>query len=466
MKLSVKNFGPIKEAMNIEVSPMTIFVGPSNTGKSYLATLIYALFDSFDTEDFFVERFYKHMEKRVDIDTASIDDNADSWLTKLSEGKIENAKFSDLPEDFQKWINEEIAGAASSIFHQKISRCMGISQKESPLISNNFNLELEDKQTKLTLGACDATPNMEIKEWDFFERNLAEMRRYIMTLPKTMKFPKKIKAEMFISQLSENMFYPYGEKEAFYLPAARTGIMQSHLAIAGALVKRAPSAGREPVSVATLSGIVSDFLEYIILMDTDKTPDSDVGKIADELEEKILRGSIRSKSSEESQYPQFSYKQNDIEVPLLRSSSMVAELAPIVLFLRHRVRKGDLLIIEEPEAHLHPADQLEISDTLVQLVNAGVRVLITTHSDNILERISNSIHAADLPGSEGTKLDKEKCSVYLFDKPAEPTVGNTTVNKIPFDPETGLLTQDHLDVSSALYNETVNLMEQRDNARS
>ena len=43
MKLTVENFGPIREARNIVVNPMTIFVGPSNTGKSYLATLIYAI---------------------------------------------------------------------------------------------------------------------------------------------------------------------------------------------------------------------------------------------------------------------------------------------------------------------------------------------------------------------------------------------------------------------------------------
>ena len=52
MKLSVRNFGPIREATNIDISPMTIFVGPSNTGKSYLAMLIYSIFDVFADEDY------------------------------------------------------------------------------------------------------------------------------------------------------------------------------------------------------------------------------------------------------------------------------------------------------------------------------------------------------------------------------------------------------------------------------
>ena len=42
LELSVTNFGPIAEG-KIELRPMTVFVGPSNTGKSYLAILIYAL---------------------------------------------------------------------------------------------------------------------------------------------------------------------------------------------------------------------------------------------------------------------------------------------------------------------------------------------------------------------------------------------------------------------------------------
>lgn len=42
LNLEVSDFGPIAEA-KIELRPLTVFVGPSNTGKSYLAILIYAL---------------------------------------------------------------------------------------------------------------------------------------------------------------------------------------------------------------------------------------------------------------------------------------------------------------------------------------------------------------------------------------------------------------------------------------
>ena len=46
LTLSVKDFGPIAEA-DVDLRPMTVFVGPSNTGKSYLAILVYVLHQFF-----------------------------------------------------------------------------------------------------------------------------------------------------------------------------------------------------------------------------------------------------------------------------------------------------------------------------------------------------------------------------------------------------------------------------------
>ena len=49
VEISVRNFGPIAEA-DLDLRPLTVFVGPSNTGKTYLSVLIYALHRVF--EDF------------------------------------------------------------------------------------------------------------------------------------------------------------------------------------------------------------------------------------------------------------------------------------------------------------------------------------------------------------------------------------------------------------------------------
>ena len=88
---------------------------------------------------------------------------------------------------------------------------------------------------------------------------------------------------------------------------------------------------------------------------------------------------------------------------------------------------------------------------------------MTTHSDYILEQIGNYACAAAVGEAiDGQALEEEKISVYLFDQSEGGDVGETVVKPVPLDKETGFVTQDHLDVSSALYNETVGLMEKRE----
>ena len=45
--IKIKNFGPIKEA-DIGIAPLTIFVGPNSSGKSYSALLIHSLLNPFN----------------------------------------------------------------------------------------------------------------------------------------------------------------------------------------------------------------------------------------------------------------------------------------------------------------------------------------------------------------------------------------------------------------------------------
>ena len=43
------------------------------------------------------------------------------------------------------------------------------------------------------------------------------------------------------------------------------------------------------------------------------------------------------------------------------------------------LKKGDLLIIEEPEAHLHPEKQLLLIEYIVKSVNMGLNVILTIY---------------------------------------------------------------------------------------
>lgn len=56
-------------------------------------------------------------------------------------------------------------------------------------------------------------------------------------------------------------------------------------------------------------------------------------------------------------------------------------------------RPGSLIIIENPEAHLHPRGQVKMGELLCQASSAGVQVLIETHSDHVLNGIRLAVHA-------------------------------------------------------------------------
>ena len=53
--------------------------------------------------------------------------------------------------------------------------------------------------------------------------------------------------------------------------------------------------------------------------------------------------------------------------------------------------KGDLLLVENPEVHLHPAGQAAMGEFLAEVAAAGVQVMIETHSDHVLNGIRRAV---------------------------------------------------------------------------
>ncbi|BAZ14559.1 hypothetical protein NIES4071_64030 [Calothrix sp. NIES-4071] len=108
------------------------------------------------------------------------------------------------------------------------------------------------------------------------------------------------------------------------------------------------------------------------------------------------------------------------------SSSMVKELTPLLLCLRYLAEPNNLLIIDEPEMNLHPEAQVQIIEFLAMLVNAGLNILITTHSPYIIDHLSNLMKAAKSDDKQSLKnkfyledtqafISQENVSVYLFE---------------------------------------------------
>jgi predicted ATPase len=81
-----------------------------------------------------------------------------------------------------------------------------------------------------------------------------------------------------------------------------------------------------------------------------------------------------------------------------------------------RTAEGGLFLAQEPEIHLHPDAQLGMADFLVALVRAKRRVLVETHSENILLRIRHSILGVGEGKNGKRRLMPRDLSIIHVDK--------------------------------------------------
>lgn len=103
--------------------------------------------------------------------------------------------------------------------------------------------------------------------------------------------------------------------------------------------------------------------------------------------EKITKGYYRS-SGDDIRFRSKARK-GGFDIPLHIASSSVRGLSDLYFFLRHVAEKSQLLIIDEPESHLDTANQIQFARLLARAVRAGLKVLITTHSDYIVKELNN-----------------------------------------------------------------------------
>lgn len=109
------------------------------------------------------------------------------------------------------------------------------------------------------------------------------------------------------------------------------------------------------------------------------------------------------------------------------TSSSIKSIFLIDLIIRHKVAADEIILIDEPELNLHPDNQRLMARLIVRLINAGVKVLITTHSDFLIREINNAIALNnDFDGKEeflakheyidADLLDGSRVSAYAVDK--------------------------------------------------
>ena len=488
LQISVTNFGPIESA-EIDLRPLTVFVGPSNTGKSYLATLVYALHEFFIKAIGFPRGGFQY--GRV-LESDSLVQNMSSeqigalgdWIDQIAK-HTDNLKTSSnlsfpVPDPvrlFTQPVIKDLSELSNSL-GQELSRCFGVEDSRNLIryrcgdeaairfrrlnsdgpIGLAYGVTVNSEGSALSVSITNDIPLYARYAFDTAPDDLIGLRDFRHMLDEPRNDRRSIGLAYFIDfivRLIECSVLSPLNRPAHYLPSDRTGVMHSHRLAVGSLIARAPYAGlQRDDQMPVLSGVLADFLGELTQMGDPQNPmtplrqlrlerNKGVRKLASRLEKEILGGAVNIHQSPTG-YPSFFYQPEgwERELPLMNASSMVSELAPVALYLRHVVRPGDLLIIEEPESHLHPAMQIEFIRRLAAVVNSGVRVMITTHSEWALNELTNLARLSELApndrdgiGGADYALSPEQLGMWLLEQNGEEQ--GSIVKEIPFDEDFG-----------------------------
>ncbi len=417
LKLELENFGPIASG-KIELKPLTIFMGSNNSGKSYAALLIYSIMNSeHQSMHEILDEVFIHMKKMIKLEERH---DATYEMTSFA---VQDKKYKNFEDELSRNFSSQLSELV------QINQTMCTLKISSSILTAKITVSDNAMQYPISK---DQYINVEADSYNKNNRKLVSINNNSVTIHTDTITRQRI------TEIMNEMSSLYHESIPLirYLPASRYGVLQSHKILASQIIKNAHYAGLADFHVPTMPGAITDFLVSLLEMPKRNLHST----IADQLEKEMLHGAIEMKNSEPSY--EINYRYRDQLVPLHRASSMVSEMAPLVLYLRHLVKSGSVLIIEEPESHLHPNHQIYLAKYIVSLVRQGVYVLITTHSPYLVEMIGNYLQAGGLSDSKREKLQENKdCYIKLHEIAAylfEIKENISTIKKVDVSVEDGI----------------------------
>lgn len=375
--LHVENFARIDSA-DIEIAPLMCFIGDNNSGKSYIMTLLWGIIAN--------GHMFYYDQKKCCIDSPEYAQCNEWWLSNI--GK----KVEITPEVAQKYIN----------WFNKI-----LDFNKNILLQNIFNSEM-------SIGKIEVR-NFSTEKPVFVNFNDSSVQRgygynpiSATSLEININVPSNLKFDSDEYSLGSLFFVNFvicwhllmfdltriansleDEETPTYLPASRTGLLLVHRLIASKATRNLLSMNVAEDFQEKLTAPYVQFLDLLIkLQNTSETTNNRKLALIKFLQNEIIHGDISVK--EDGKIIRYSPEDSNAELPMSITSSVVTEIASLLLLLTTRLPLR-LIIIEEPEAHLHPALQKKIAQLLIRFVHSGIPIWITTHSDTMLQHFNNMI---------------------------------------------------------------------------
>jgi predicted ATPase len=402
-RIYVKDFGPVAKA-DIELKPLTVLMGPNNTGKTYISTLLLIA-------DNIIKSLYFYHFLQIIRDTP----NASDFVKQnLEEGFVRLYSASNLGELVKR-------DADSGVVNIQFKQLMDIGDS---------HIDVKIVVTK--------DGNMQV------DLQIPPFRPYMGGV-------------VYIPAERAGMMRTYKQLLRLYLEGFRRFRLPPPLEVRAKKIM-----GEESISRIRLPGVVSILLDEILSIDKftiKERAESKYGGALELLEDETLQGVIELGEDLAVTYTEKSSGQS---FDLINTSSMVSEVSAIYI-LTKLLRPNSWFVIEEPEAHVHPKGQMGIARFLAALTRSRVNVFITTHSDLIALKLANIVGLAKLKEDDRIKLgyradeylERTQFALYFM----EPGDNGSTAKRIEVS-ETGEIEElpTYSKVIEEMYGESVELL--------
>lgn len=396
IKVRIDQLGRIRDS-EILVSPLMVFSGESGLGKSYLALLCHYFFEllinTSRLNHFFVDN-------NIDFNILSKDFKDVGTALEIKK------------QDLEAWMAKDaILYLRYMLGYDGISGQIEITLPESVPDTMAFTYKKE-----LT-GLVD-------KEEIYTILSLGNLR---FRIQEKTQFDESPFAFLLRFVLIDYIFGNYQMLDStFVLPPSRGPILTEQ--------------------IIPTTGMYSEFLNDMAGLNRIKPRPDTASEIVLKLFRTILEGEV---DKEETTYI---YTTNDASMPVSAAAASIREIAPLQILAKKQDVSRCAILVEEPEAHLHPLKQRMMADIIGALSHNGAIMQITTHSDYFLRRLNELIMFAkakkttDDPDKlrtlsekvnivEDMSIDESIIGAYLLRKQADDTsiaVKQDISNGIPF----------------------------------
>lgn len=460
MKVSLKNVGMLDEA-DFEVGELTIICGENNTGKTYATYSLYGYLDFIKRNPNYM--IFSFLQNAISENKDFIN-IVDDYIIKISLDDM-IALIIDLlnalGKTYTHYLAEILAGKGEDfeIANFTIDSTNRISQifyqddsKEHKNIADFFSgfhqFQMYDAKQQYILFKCHINYQIDMTLTEEMEEYLYNDRKKTFCLN--------------ILDYVVDKIYP----KAFILSAERTGVsmFQKELDVnKNEIVERISRADTKNIQQTVINVLNSNYSRY-------PRPVKDNIYFVRELDEVGKKTSFIKKEESLSLHKEiiellykvvggkYIVREFGIEFApgarqritkgkflIQRASSSVRSLLMLNYYILNVAQKGDILMIDEPELNLHPNSQILMGRLIALLVNAGVKVFITTHSDYIVRELSNCIMLNNLSNEQIDKLSKKgyakeyklefnKVKAYL----AQKNKGKNTLKQVKIDCKRGI----------------------------